>query len=120
MTELEVLDRVLPFAVLLLPLGGFVVLSLFGEWIKRDKEDAGAGYIACATVIGAFVLAAWTTARLYGLVAGEEGLRFSQPYLGFEWMEAGGLRIPMSLLVDPLSCVMMLVVTGITSPNWVG
>jgi NADH-quinone oxidoreductase subunit L len=114
-TELEVLDRVLPFAVLLLPLGGFVVLSLFGEWIKRDKEDAGAGYIACATVIGAFVLAAWTTARLYGLVAGEEGLRFSQPYLGFEWMEAGGFRIPMSLLVDPLSCVMMLVVTGVGS-----
>jgi NADH-quinone oxidoreductase subunit L len=105
--------NVLPFAILLLPLGGFVVLSLFGEWIKRDREDAGAGYLACATVIASFGLAAWTTARLYGLVGGPDGLRFSQPYLGFEWIEAGGLRVPLSLLVDPLSSVMMLVVTGV-------
>jgi NADH-quinone oxidoreductase subunit L len=42
-------------------------------------------------------------------------VRFSQPYLGFEWMEAGGFHVPMSLLVDPLSCVMMLVVTGVGS-----
>jgi NADH-quinone oxidoreductase subunit L len=111
--ELGVLDRVLPFAILLLPLGGFVVLALFGEWIRKDEEEDGAAYLACATVIAAFGLAAWTTARLYGLVAGPEGLRFSQPYLGFEWMEAGGFRVPLSLLVDPLSCVMMLVVTGV-------
>jgi NADH-quinone oxidoreductase subunit L len=107
--------NVLPFAILLLPLGGFVVLSLFGEWIKKDKEDAGAGYLACATVLASFGLAAWATARLYGLVGGPEGLRFSQPYLGFEWIEAGGFRVPLSLLVDPLSSVMMLVVTGIGS-----
>jgi NADH-quinone oxidoreductase subunit L len=107
--------NVLPFAVLLLPLGGFVVLALFGEWIKKDKEDAGAGYLACATVLISFGLAAWTTARLYGLVGGPEGLRFSQPYLGFEWIEAGGFRVALSLLVDPLSAVMMLVVTGIGS-----
>jgi NADH-quinone oxidoreductase subunit L len=107
--------NVLPFAVLILPLGGFVVLSLFGDWIKKDKEENGAGWLACATVIVAFGLAVWTTIRLYGLVAGESGLRFSQPYLGFEWIEAGGFRVPLSLLVDPLSCVMMLVVTGIGS-----
>ena len=90
-----------------------MVLALFGDWIKRDKEDTGAGYLACATVIASFGLAAWTTARLYGLVGGPSGLRFSQPYLGFEWIEAGGFRVPLSLLVDPLSCVMMLVVTGV-------
>ena len=115
MTELTVLDRVLPFAILLLPLGGFVVLALFGEWIKKDGEDDGAGYLACATVIAAFGLAAWTTARLYGIAAGPAQLRFSQPYLGFEWIEADGFRVPLSLLVDPLSSVMMLVVTGIGS-----
>ncbi len=92
-----------------------MVLALFGDWIKKDKEDAGAGYLACATVIASFGLAAWTTARLYGLVAGPSGLRFSQPYLGFEWIEAGGFRVPLSLLVDPLSSVMMLVVTGVGS-----
>jgi NADH-quinone oxidoreductase subunit L len=113
--ELPLLDRVLPFAVLLLPLAGFIVLALFGEWIKKDKEDAGAGYLACGTVLVSFGLAAWTAARLYGLAGGPEGLRFSQPYLGFEWIEAGGFRVALSLLVDPLSAVMMLVVTGVGS-----
>jgi NADH-quinone oxidoreductase subunit L len=107
--------NVLPFAVLLLPLAGFVVLSLFGDWIKRDGESNGAAWLACGTVLGAFGLGVVTTARLYGLVGSEEGLRFSQPYLGFEWMDVGGFRVPMSLLVDPLSCVMTLVVTGVGS-----
>jgi NADH-quinone oxidoreductase subunit L len=107
--------KVLPFAILLLPLAGFVVLALFGDWIKRDKEENGAGWLACATVLVSFVLAVWTTARLYGLAATEDGLHFFQPYLGFEWMEAGGFSIPFALLVDPLSCVMMLVVTGVGS-----
>jgi NADH-quinone oxidoreductase subunit L len=107
--------KVLPFAILLLPLAGFVVLALFGDWIKRDKEENGAGWLACATVLVSFGLAVWTTSRLYGLVATESGLRFFQPYLGFEWMEAGGFSVPFALLVDPLSCVMMLVVTGVGS-----
>jgi NADH-quinone oxidoreductase subunit L len=113
--ELTILDRVLPIAVVLLPLLGFVVLALFGDWIKKDREEMGAGILACTTVLISFGLAAWTTVRLYGLMAGENGLRFSQPYLGFDWMEAGGFRVAFSLLVDPLSCVMMLVVTGVGS-----
>jgi NADH-quinone oxidoreductase subunit L len=113
--ELTILDRVLPITVVLLPLLGFAVLALFGDWIKKDKEETGAGILACATVVISFGLAVWTTLRLYGLMAGETGLRFSQPYLGFDWMEAGGFRVAFSLLVDPLSCVMMLVVTGVGS-----
>jgi NADH-quinone oxidoreductase subunit L len=125
--DLQLLDRVLPFAILFLPLAGFVALALFGEWIKKDKEEAGAGYVACATVLIAFGLAAWATVRLYGYVAGAEGLRFTQATLGWPplapleqrtplaWIEAGSFRVPFSLLVDPLSCVMMLVVTGVGS-----
>jgi NADH-quinone oxidoreductase subunit L len=107
--------NVLPFAVLLLPLGGFVVLALFGDWIKKDKEEGGAALLACATVLIAFALSAFSVVRLYGLVGGAGGLRFSQPYLGFEWIEVGAFRVPMSLLIDPLSAVMMLVVTGVGS-----
>ena len=107
--------KVLPFGVLLLPLAGFVVLALFGDWIRRDKEETGAGVLACSTALVSFGLAAWSTWRLQGLVATEAGLRFFRPYLGFEWMEAGSFRVAYSLLVDPLSCVMMLVVTGVGS-----
>ena len=107
--------NVLPFSVLLLPLAGFIVLALFGDWIKKDKEERGAAWLACATVIAAFVLTLFTCVRLYGLVGGPEGLRFSQPYLGFEWIEVSSFRVPISLLIDPLSAVMMLVVTGISA-----
>ncbi len=113
-----VTDAVLPWlpaAILLLPLAGFTVLALFGDWIKRDKEDAGAGYIACATVLGSFGLSVWAALRLNGLAPDQAGLRLFQPYHGFEWIEAGGFRVPMSLLLDPLSAVMILVVTGVGS-----
>jgi NADH-quinone oxidoreductase subunit L len=112
-------DRILqivPTAILLLPLAGFVVLSLLGDWINRDKEQLGAGILACLTVLTSFGLSCWSTIRLFGLVGGfESGLRFFQPYLGIEWIDAGGFRVPYSLLLDPLSAVMILVVTGVGS-----
>ena len=42
---------VLPWLILLLPLAGFTVLCLFGDAMKRDKEENGAGYIACAMIL---------------------------------------------------------------------
>jgi len=108
-------DRVLltlPFMVLVLPLAGFVVLALFGDAIRRHKESRGAGILACVTVLTSFGLSAWSVVRLLGLVGSKEGLRFSQPYY-FDWIEAGGFRVPASLLVDALSGVMILVVTGV-------
>src|SRR5262249_56909129 len=38
-----------------------------------------------------------------------------QPWLGFDWIDVGGLSIPISLLLDRLSSVMTLVVTGVGS-----
>jgi len=105
----------IPFMILLLPLAGFVVLALFGDWIKRDREDRGAAYLACATVLGSFGLSVWSVVSLYRLPLAEGSPRFFMPYLGFEWIEAGGFRVPMSLLLDPLSGIMILVVTGVGS-----
>jgi NADH-quinone oxidoreductase subunit L len=107
--------EIVPWVVLVLPLAGFVVLALFGDWMKKDREDAWAGPLACATVLGSFGLSVWVTLRLYGLTAGAGGLRFAQPYLGSEWIEVGGFRVAFSLLLDPLSAVMILVVTGVGS-----
>ena len=42
MFDLAPIDRTLPFAILLLPLAGFIVLALLGDRIKRDGEAAGA------------------------------------------------------------------------------
>jgi NADH-quinone oxidoreductase subunit L len=117
--------QVVPFLVLALPLAGFVVLSLFGESIKRDNESTGAGYLACGTVIAAFLLAAWSIRSLLGLGVRAEDLRFAQPSLGWppgdpqrtplSWISVGPVDIPFALLLDPLSSLLTLVVTGIGS-----
>ena len=127
MLDLAPIDRTLPFAILLLPLAGFVVLALFGDWIKRDGEEAGAGYLACATVLAAFGLAAWATVRLYGYVGRADGpaRHPGHPRLAparpleqrdpLSWIEVGGFRVPFACSSTRSRCVMMLVVTGVGS-----
>jgi NADH-quinone oxidoreductase subunit L len=107
--------EIVPFLILLLPLAGFVVLALFGDAIRRHGESRGAGMVASAIVLTAFGLSVWSVVTLRGLPAGANGVAFTQPYLGFEWMEAGGFRVPFNLLLDSLSAVMILVVTGVGS-----
>jgi NADH-quinone oxidoreductase subunit L len=114
MSPAEQIQKV-PFMILFLPLGGFTVLALLGDLMKKQGEEDGAGIVACGTVLGAFVLALWAVLRLYGLPASSEGYRATDPALGFDWIDAGGLRIPFGLLLDPLSAVMILVVTGVGS-----
>jgi len=111
--------NVIPFAALFLPLAGFAALSLFGDAIQREGNARGAGVVASATVLASFGLLVWSGMRLAGLLADPEGLRFSQPYLlgegalRMDWIEAGSLRVPFSLLLDPLSLVMGLTVSGV-------
>jgi NADH-quinone oxidoreductase subunit L len=114
-TGLENFDMVVPFLILLMPLLGFVVLSLFGDAIRDHGEGQGASVLACMTVLTSFALAAFSVNRLTTLIASKEGLRFTQPYLGFNWIEAGGFQVQANLLLDNLSAVMILVVTGIGS-----
>ena len=107
--------EIVPFLILLLPLAGFTVLALLGDGIKRDKEERGACWLACATVVGSFGLSVWSVLALERLPGGRPGdYRFAQPYL-MDWIDAGGFHVPFNLLLDPLSAVMILVVTGVGS-----
>jgi NADH-quinone oxidoreductase subunit L len=112
---LHAVPDAVPFAILLLPLLGFTVLALFGDAIRDQGEGAGACWLACGTVLTSFALAVATVYRVMQFPAGDTGLRFTQPYLGFEWIAAGPFRVQMNLLVDNLSSVMVLVVTGVGS-----
>jgi NADH-quinone oxidoreductase subunit L len=116
---------VIPWMVLVLPLGGFVVLALLGDWIRRDREETGAGVLACVTVGLAFGLSVFWVIKLWALPRGESGLALYAPafstggpdgaVLPVDWIGVGGLRIPFALLLDQLSAVMALVVTGVGS-----
>jgi NADH-quinone oxidoreductase subunit L len=120
---------VVPWMVLFFPLAGFVVLALLGDRINRDGEQRGATLLACAAVLLSFGCALWTALHL-----GDAGALLEQqrqalglegrpaPYTpyqpsfegaGFNFLDVAGLNVPFSLLLDQLTVVMMLVVTGI-------
>ncbi len=90
---------------LLAPLVGAAAITAAGSRITRRQ----AGWIATVSVFVGFVGALDTMIRLLGQDA-EEREHLSVAYT---WLDAGGFQADLSILVDPLSVVMMLVVTGV-------
>ncbi|HEX2027283.1 MAG TPA: NADH-quinone oxidoreductase subunit L [Nitriliruptorales bacterium] len=90
----------------LLPLVGFVVLTFAGRGLGRR-----AGWLATATSSGSFVVAVGVVAQLWATHEQARTLLTA----GYTWIEVGALRLTTHLLIDPLSAVMILVVTGVGS-----
>ena len=88
---------ILPFFALFLPLGGFLVLSLFEPALRRDREERGAGILACATVVLSFAASAWTALHLGDAAQGLEAVRAqyhlpprASPYMPYQpWIGPG-------------------------------
>src|SRR5882762_983583 len=96
----------------LLPFAGFAVNGLFGARFLSRRVVC---LIACAAVLASFVISAGAFVELHDRPAATPF--FTQDL--FEWMPmgqaAGGsdLTVRWSYLLDPLSAVMLLVVTGV-------
>ena len=88
-----------------LPLVGFLTILLFG----RRLGEPGAGYVAAAAVLGAFVV---TVGAFFDLLSIDEHHREHVSVL-FSWVPVSSLQVDMALLADPLSITMALFVTGI-------
>jgi NADH-quinone oxidoreductase subunit L len=85
----------------LLPLAGFLYIILFGKGMAKKLV----GWIASGAVLGAFILSAvMFSTQLHG-VASEVNL--------FNWIVAGDLQVSMGFIVDPLSTIYLLFITGI-------
>jgi NADH-quinone oxidoreductase subunit L len=79
---------------------------LFGQRLR-----ALAGWIATLAVAAAFVIA---VAALFELLS-HPGEERTQILRGYEWIVSGDLRVAFDLRWDPLSALMALVVTGVSS-----
>lgn len=90
--------------IIALPLAGALVLLFFGRRLGRLD-----GPLASATVAGSFALAVYLLVVLLGLEAEQ---RHATVQL-WDWISAGDLRLGVDLLVDQLSLVFVLVVTGV-------
>ena len=96
----------LMWLVIALPLLGAALLLLGGK-----ATDAWGHLLGCATVLGSFVL---SLAMFLGLLGrGEEERQVGQHL--FTWFLAGGLKVDMDLLYDPLSALFLLLITGVGS-----
>jgi NADH-quinone oxidoreductase subunit L len=90
---------------LLAPLAGVVALALAGTAIPRRV----AGYVATASVLAGFAGAAVSFFAMWARDPEER----SELSTAYTWLGAGDFEVGLELLVDPLSIVMMLVVSGV-------
>lgn len=94
------------YLTVLLPLLGFLVNGLFGSRIKNEKII---GIIGSGTVGLSFLIAVGAFFQLLALPVDER----SRIVPLFTWLQTGGLNVGFSYLVDQLSIVMALIVTGV-------
>ncbi len=98
----------LAYLLPLLPLVGGFVLAVGG----RRLGEPLAGWLGTGTVLGSFVI----TCIEFGALLGRSGPGArSVVQVLWSWIPVGGLRVHVTLLVDPLSMTMALFVTGISA-----
>ncbi|MBD3331303.1 NADH-quinone oxidoreductase subunit L [candidate division GN15 bacterium] len=93
------------YLVPLFPLIGFLINGLLLGRLPR----AAVNFIACASVGLSFIVAVML---FFDLRALPEGQRVLEQVL-FTWIPSGALQVNIGFLLDPLSAVMILVVTGV-------
>ncbi len=92
----------------LFPLIGFLINGLLG---KKIKNETIIGTIGSVAVFASFITAVMIFMNLIGLPANERSVNVKI----FSWISAGNFNADIAFLIDPLSCLMMLVVTGIST-----
>lgn len=89
----------------LAPLLGFAVIGLLNKNLSKGVVSV----IACGAVLISFIA---SVVLFISLLNAPEGNR-SLAYTAFEWIAAGNFSASFSFLVDPLSILMMLIITGV-------
>ena len=96
----------LVWIALALPLAGCVLLALTGTWAM---PRAAAGWIASLVMLAAFACSVGAFILLWDKPEDERVVSDTL----YTWLSAGEFRVEMNILFDPLSAVMLLVVTGV-------
>ncbi|HXR08858.1 MAG TPA: NADH-quinone oxidoreductase subunit L [Candidatus Acidoferrum sp.] len=104
----------LPWVILLLPLAAAVLITLFGQKLPRASAAVSVGAIVAAFFCSVIL---WT-GMVPDLVASNPELaarHFVSIDRSFVWLKAGALHVDFAVTVDPMSLLMLLVVTGVGS-----
>src|SRR5262245_46351974 len=95
--------------IVLLPLIGAIINGIAGAAIQKAAGKRAISVIACAPVLLAFAISVYGFAQLLGL---EPEQRLLLDRL-FSWIAIGNLHVDVAFQLDPLSAVMILIVTGV-------
>ena len=87
----------------LLPLIGFLILGLGNKFLSKSLS----GLIGSASVLGSFIVA---VIIFLGFLNGENKATTINL---FDWINSGKLHISFSFLIDQLSMLMVLIITGV-------
>jgi len=89
----------------LLPFLGFLVNASYGRRLTKGASGA----LACSTIAISFLISLVEFVRLLAMAPGERIL----VQQAFTWITSGDFSVGLTFRLDPLSAVMILVVTGI-------
>ena len=92
----------------LFPLIGFLINGLFG---KKIKNEAVIGGIGTLMIFLSFLVSCGILMQMIGLPPEQ---RVFEKVL-FPWIHSGNFKADMAFLVDPLSVIMIMIITGVGS-----
>ena len=96
----------------LFPLLGFLILGLgFATIPKRITSILGPGTILISFILS--IIAFINTLSHQHIITSSHQHISTLPHQLFSWIHVGELNIPFSFLIDPLSVLMLLIVTGV-------
>ncbi len=90
----------------LLPALGAIINLMIGRFLGKRTVSL----LACGGILGSFVLSAVTFFQLIKLPADARVIH----NVVYQWLNIGKLNAEVAFLVDPLSIIMLLVVTGVS------
>ena len=91
----------------LIPFIGFVINGLMGNRVPK----ALTAIVGCGVVLASFVLSLFV---YFEIAAAREAGASGEIYVHlFDWFTVGKLQVALSFLADPLSAVMLLIITGV-------
>jgi NADH-quinone oxidoreductase subunit L len=95
--------------IVLLPLIGATINFLLGATLQQKFGKRAVSLVGCGVVLAAFAIAVGAFATM---LAWAPENRFMLDDL-WRWFDIGGLRLDVALWLDPLSMVMVLIITGV-------
>ncbi|MEP7235611.1 MAG: NADH-quinone oxidoreductase subunit L, partial [Ignavibacteriota bacterium] len=99
------MSQLIPY-IIAAPLIGFLINGLFGG---KYKNKALAGWIGTLAVTASFVIACGIFAEMFSAPAEQRAIHYKL----FDWINVGKVNVGISFLIDQLSIIFILVITGV-------